>query len=68
MHADPSQRSAFDDDGWWDPEGFLYGLHTLVGPLRNAYVIDTLRGSGTPNGSRILDIGSGGGFPHGDAI
>jgi hypothetical protein len=41
MHADPSQLSAFDGNGWWDPEGFLYGLHTLVGPLRNAYVIDS---------------------------
>ena len=62
MHTDPSQLSAFDDDGWWDPEGFLYGLQALIGPLRDPYVLDTLRGSGASGGSRVLDIGSGGGL------
>jgi 2-polyprenyl-6-hydroxyphenyl methylase/3-demethylubiquinone-9 3-methyltransferase len=62
MHTIPAQRSAFDHDAWWDPDGFLYGLETLIGPLRGPYVLATLRDTGITEGSRVLDIGSGGGF------
>jgi 2-polyprenyl-6-hydroxyphenyl methylase/3-demethylubiquinone-9 3-methyltransferase len=62
METAPLQDSAFDSDTWWDPDGFLYGLHTLLGPLRGPYVISTLRSAGVLQGSRVLDVGSGGGF------
>jgi 2-polyprenyl-6-hydroxyphenyl methylase/3-demethylubiquinone-9 3-methyltransferase len=62
MQIAPPQKSAFDSDTWWDPDGFLYGLHTLLGPLRGPYVVSTLRRAGVLQGSRVLDIGSGGGF------
>ena len=62
MQTVPSQKSTFDDNTWWDQDGFLDGLHTLLDPLREPYVISTLRRAGTFQGSRVLDIGSGGGF------
>jgi 2-polyprenyl-6-hydroxyphenyl methylase/3-demethylubiquinone-9 3-methyltransferase len=63
MQIAPSQQpSAFDDEAWWDPDGFLHGLHTLLGPVRGPYVVATLRSAGAIRGSRVLDIGSGGGF------
>lgn len=62
MHTAPSQRSAFDSDTWWDPKGFLHGLHTLLEPLRGHYVLATLANAAVEHGSRVLDIGSGGGF------
>ena len=62
MQIGTPQESAFDSDTWWDPDGFLYGLHTLLGPLRGPYVISTLKDAGVVKGSRVLDIGSGGGF------
>jgi len=62
MHTVPSQKSAFDSDTWWDPNGFLHGLHTLLEPLRGRYVLATLASTGVEHGSRALDIGSGGGF------
>jgi 2-polyprenyl-6-hydroxyphenyl methylase/3-demethylubiquinone-9 3-methyltransferase len=54
--------SAFADDAWWDPDGFLYGLHTLLEPLRGSYMVSALKSAGSVQGSRVLDIGSGGGF------
>jgi 2-polyprenyl-6-hydroxyphenyl methylase/3-demethylubiquinone-9 3-methyltransferase len=62
METAPPQDSAFDNDTWWDPDGFLYGLHTLLGPLRGPYVISTLRSAAVLEDSRVLDVGSGGGF------
>jgi 2-polyprenyl-6-hydroxyphenyl methylase/3-demethylubiquinone-9 3-methyltransferase len=62
MSAIPSQQSAFDDLGCWDPDGFLFGLQTLLGPLRGPYVLSTLENAGAVQGSRVLEIGSGGGF------
>lgn len=62
MEAVTSRESAFDDDRWWDPDGFLFGMHTLLEPLRGSYVTATLRGAGATSGSRVLDVGSGGGF------
>jgi 2-polyprenyl-6-hydroxyphenyl methylase/3-demethylubiquinone-9 3-methyltransferase len=62
MQTAPSQQSVFDDDTWWHPDGFLFGLNTLLEPLRGSYVVATLRNAGANSGSRVLDIGSGGGF------
>jgi 2-polyprenyl-6-hydroxyphenyl methylase/3-demethylubiquinone-9 3-methyltransferase len=62
MQTAPPKRSAFDADDWWDPDGFLYGLNTLFEPLRGPYMISTLRDRGVIQGSRVLDVGSGGGF------
>jgi 2-polyprenyl-6-hydroxyphenyl methylase/3-demethylubiquinone-9 3-methyltransferase len=62
MQTAPSQRSVFDDDTWWHPDGFLFGLNTLLEPLRGSYVVATLRNAGAISGSRVLDVGSGGGF------
>ncbi len=62
MQTLPSHSSVFDADAWWDSDGFLYGLHTLLEPLRGSYVTATLRDAGMSQGSRVLDIGSGGGF------
>jgi 2-polyprenyl-6-hydroxyphenyl methylase/3-demethylubiquinone-9 3-methyltransferase len=62
MQTAPQERSAFDNDTWWDPDGFLYGLHTLLGPLRDPYVVSTLRSAGVVRNARVLDLGSGGGF------
>ena len=57
-----SQQSVFGDETWWDPDGFLYGLHTLVGPLRGHYVVEVLRRADINERPRVLDVGSGGGF------
>ena len=54
--------SVFDNDGWWDPDGSLHGLHALLGPVRGPYILSTLRAAGIAPGSRVLDLGSGGGF------
>ena len=54
--------SVFDDEAWWNPDGFLYGLHALIGPLRGPYILATLRSTSVAEGSSVLDIGSGGGF------
>jgi 2-polyprenyl-6-hydroxyphenyl methylase/3-demethylubiquinone-9 3-methyltransferase len=62
MLPDAPRESVFDDEAWWNPDGFLYGLHALVGPLRGPYILATLREAGSIEGSRVLDIGSGGGF------
>jgi 2-polyprenyl-6-hydroxyphenyl methylase/3-demethylubiquinone-9 3-methyltransferase len=62
MQTRPLPTSAFDDYTWWDPDGFLFGLHTLLDPFRGPYVISVLRSAGAVEGSRVLDIGSGGGF------
>jgi 2-polyprenyl-6-hydroxyphenyl methylase/3-demethylubiquinone-9 3-methyltransferase len=62
MLPDVPRKSAFDDGTWWNPDGFLYGLHALIGPLRGPYILATLRKAGANEGSRVLDIGSGGGF------
>jgi 2-polyprenyl-6-hydroxyphenyl methylase/3-demethylubiquinone-9 3-methyltransferase len=62
MQTVRSQKSAFDSNTWWEPDGFLHGLHTLLEPLRGSYVLATLANTGIEHGSRVLDIGSGGGF------
>jgi len=62
MLPDVTRESVFDDEAWWNPNEFLYGLHTLIGPLREPYILATLRDTGAAGGSAVLDIGSGGGF------
>jgi 2-polyprenyl-6-hydroxyphenyl methylase/3-demethylubiquinone-9 3-methyltransferase len=62
MQTIPLPTTAFDSNTWWDPDGFLHGLHTLLDPFRAPYVISVLRNVGAVEGSRVLDIGSGGGF------
>jgi 2-polyprenyl-6-hydroxyphenyl methylase/3-demethylubiquinone-9 3-methyltransferase len=57
-----SASAVFDQEGWWDPESFLYGLHTLLGPIRGPYVTAALEKAGVDSRSRVLDVGSGGGF------
>ena len=57
-----SRASVFDEETWWNPDGFLYGLHALIGPLRGPYILATLRNTSAAEGSAVLDIGSGGGF------
>jgi 2-polyprenyl-6-hydroxyphenyl methylase/3-demethylubiquinone-9 3-methyltransferase len=54
--------AVFDQEGWWDPKGFLYGLHTLLDPVRGPYVTTVLEKAGIDSRSRVLDVGSGGGF------
>lgn len=56
------QPSVFDDPTWWDPDGFLHGLSTLLASVRGPYVLATLGRAGAVQGSRVLDIGTGGGF------
>lgn len=54
--------SVFDQNQWWDQDGFLLGLHTLLGPLRVPYAIEAFDKAGLSRGSSVLDVGSGGGF------
>ncbi|MEE8375473.1 MAG: bifunctional 2-polyprenyl-6-hydroxyphenol methylase/3-demethylubiquinol 3-O-methyltransferase UbiG [Acidimicrobiia bacterium] len=54
--------AVFDQEGWWDPESFLHGLHALLDPVRGPYVTTALEKAGLGSESRVLDVGSGGGF------
>ena len=51
----------FDSARWWDPDGFLIGLHSLIDPVRLPYFTSVLDDRISPE-SRVLDIGCGGGF------
>jgi 2-polyprenyl-6-hydroxyphenyl methylase/3-demethylubiquinone-9 3-methyltransferase len=57
-----SASAVFDQEGWWDPDGFLYGLHALLDPVRGPYVTTAFEKAGLGSESRVLDVGSGGGF------
>jgi len=59
--TDPAS-AVFDQEGWWEPESFLYGLRTLLDPVRGPYVRAALEKGGVDSRSRVLDVGSGGGF------
>lgn len=56
-----SPPTPFDSQDWWDPDGFLFGLHALLDPVRIPYFTATLDRRVRPGG-RILDVGCGGGF------
>jgi 2-polyprenyl-6-hydroxyphenyl methylase/3-demethylubiquinone-9 3-methyltransferase len=58
----PVANLVFDHGAWWDSESFLHGLHTLLGPVRDPYLIDALEYAGFGPRSSVLDVGSGGGF------
>lgn len=58
----PVANLVFDQGAWWDSESFLHGLHTLLGPVRDPYLIDALEYAGFGPKSSVLDVGSGGGF------
>ncbi len=50
-------------DSWWDPDGFLHGIGTLLNPVRVPYIDRVLTSRGTgPVGQHALDIGCGGGL------
>lgn len=53
--------SSFDRDDWWDQRGFLFGLHTLLDPVRIPYFSSVLARRVPPQG-RVLDLGCGGGY------
>ena len=57
----PSTLEPFDSAAWWEPDGFLIGLHSLIDPVRVPYFASILDDRIAP-GSRILDIRCGGGF------
>ncbi|MEE9206136.1 MAG: bifunctional 2-polyprenyl-6-hydroxyphenol methylase/3-demethylubiquinol 3-O-methyltransferase UbiG [Acidimicrobiia bacterium] len=48
-------------DSWWDPDGFLHGIGTLLNPVRLPYIDRVLPDHGPPD-RRVLDIGCGGGL------
>lgn len=58
--TDGPERSV---ESWWDEDGFWYGLHTLLDPVRIPYFRAALENH-LNKGSRglVLDLGSGGGF------
>lgn len=51
----------FDCQDWWDTDGFLFGLHALLNPVRIPYFTSVLNRRVGP-GARVLDVGCGGGF------
>ena len=56
----PSTLEPFDSAAWWEPDGFLIGLHSLIDPVRVPYFASVLNDRIAP-GSRVLDVGCGGG-------
>ncbi len=50
-------------NSWWDEDGFWYGLHTLLDPVRVPFFRSLLE-SHQPRDRRplVLDVGAGGGF------
>jgi len=51
----------FDHQDWWATDGFLFGLHALLDPVRIPYFTAILAQRVGPE-ARILDVGCGGGF------
>lgn len=62
--AGPSQE-IYDGSvgGWWDADGVLMGMRTLLNPVRVPYFAAAIATGGDVNrGRAVLDVGSGGGF------
>jgi 2-polyprenyl-6-hydroxyphenyl methylase/3-demethylubiquinone-9 3-methyltransferase len=59
----PADNSLYEDlDDWWDPNGNVAGLHAM-NPVRSGYALEVLsRELGPPDGTRVLDVGCGGGI------
>jgi len=49
----------FDRADWWSPDGFLFGLHELLNPIRVPYIVRQLS---RHNVRSVLDVGCGGGY------
>lgn len=48
---------------WWDPDGFLQGIATLLNPVRSSYFGSVLKNHfGQRSRVKILDVGCGGGL------
>lgn len=48
---------------WWDPDGFLQGIATLLNPVRSSYFGSVLKNHfDQRSGVKILDVGCGGGL------
>jgi 2-polyprenyl-6-hydroxyphenyl methylase/3-demethylubiquinone-9 3-methyltransferase len=62
--VEPSQE-IYDGSvgGWWDVDGVLLGMRTLLNPVRVPYFAAAIAaGAGGDRGRAVLDVGSGGGF------
>lgn len=53
--------AVFDVDTWWDEDGFWWGLHAALDPVRIPYIERALSRTG-PERLSVLDVGCGGGF------
>jgi len=61
--TDPSQQIYDGSFGaWWDADGFLQGMRTLLNPVRVPYVAAAITSELGGRGLAVLDVGSGGGF------
>ncbi len=49
-------------NSWWDPDGFLHGMGTLLNPVRLPYLEGVLTASGQSSDATVLDLGCGGGL------
>ncbi len=63
LNTDRSSRRGsddpFDSDDWWDSDGFLFGLHELLNPVRVPFIANELHRA---HARTVLDVGCGGGF------
>jgi len=59
LHA--GRRRLPTSHSWWDEEGFWYGLHTLLDPVRIPFFREALRAQAS-EAPLVLDVGSGAGF------
>ena len=59
----PSQRIYDGSFGaWWDADGFLQGMRTLLNPVRVPYIAAAITSELGGSELAVLDVGSGGGF------
>jgi 2-polyprenyl-6-hydroxyphenyl methylase/3-demethylubiquinone-9 3-methyltransferase len=61
--TDPSQQIYDGSFGaWWDEDGFLQGMRTLLNPVRVPYIATAITSELGSSEPAVLDVGSGGGF------